>query len=126
MNMANPDQTASEEAVWSGSSLSALLTNIVGVRALKTKILFLRTEREEFKTSEHYHRPFWMQQSQGPVYHENIEDTQTTMEQVTAIQVTCILQNKHATYKIIFTSSINEQKASHFSACLEVLYVSVF
>ena len=32
----DPDQTASEEAVWSGSSLFAFLTSILWITALKT------------------------------------------------------------------------------------------
>ena len=38
MNSADPDQTASEEAFWSGSSLFAILTNILLIAALITNI----------------------------------------------------------------------------------------
>ena len=52
-NRADPDQTASEEeAVWSGSPLFAILTSILRIPALKTKILFENKKRKVFKTLE--------------------------------------------------------------------------
>ena len=39
-NQADPDQTASEEAVWSTSSLFTILTSNMWIPALKTNILF--------------------------------------------------------------------------------------
>ena len=36
-NSGDPNQTASEEAVWSGSSLIAILTSILWIPALKTQ-----------------------------------------------------------------------------------------
>ena len=43
---ADPDQTASEEAVWSGSSLFAILTSFLRIPALKTNILFENNRRK--------------------------------------------------------------------------------
>ena len=39
-NSTDPDQTASEEAVWSGSSLFAILTSILWIQIPITNILF--------------------------------------------------------------------------------------
>ena len=53
-NSADPDQTASEEAVWSGSSLFAILTPTLLIPALKTNILFENRKWKVFKTLEHF------------------------------------------------------------------------
>ena len=46
-NSVDPDQTASNEAVWSGASLFAILTSILWIPALTTNILFqIRTIEE--------------------------------------------------------------------------------
>ena len=47
-NSANPDQTASEEAHWSGSSLFAFLTNILWIPSLITNIRFENEKREKY------------------------------------------------------------------------------
>ena len=39
-NRADPDQTASEEAVWSGSSLFAILTSIFWIPVQVTHIVY--------------------------------------------------------------------------------------
>ena len=51
-NSADPDQTASEEADWSGSSLFAILTSILWIPAMKTYILFENRKRrvQKFRT----------------------------------------------------------------------------
>ena len=69
-NSADPDQTASEEAVWSGSSLFAFLTNILWIPALITHIFFekqkvksvqnLRTFTVSF-TCVQVMQPYWRQ-----------------------------------------------------------------
>ena len=51
--MVDPDQTASDEAVWSGSSMFAILTSILWVPSLKTNILFQNRKREVFEILEH-------------------------------------------------------------------------
>ena len=45
-DMADPDQTASEEAVWSGSSLFAILTSMLFIPALITNNLFENRKRK--------------------------------------------------------------------------------
>ena len=52
-NRADPDKTASDEAVWSGSSLLAILTSILQIPALKTNILFGNKKRKIFEVLEH-------------------------------------------------------------------------
>ena len=52
-NRADPDQTASEEAVWSGSSLFAILTSILWISALITNILFVKRKWKVFEILEH-------------------------------------------------------------------------
>ena len=52
-NIADPDQTASEEAVWSGSSLFAIQTSILWLPALETIILFENRKRKLFRILEH-------------------------------------------------------------------------
>ena len=57
-NSADQDQTASEEAVWSGSSLFAILTSILPNPALISNKLFLKRIRKVFKILEilpYYH-----------------------------------------------------------------------
>ena len=51
-NSADPNQTASEEAVWSGSSLFVFLTSILWIPALKFIDLFENRERKVFKILE--------------------------------------------------------------------------
>ena len=46
-NKEDPDQTASEETVWSGSSLFATLTSILWFLALITKILLENRKRSD-------------------------------------------------------------------------------
>ena len=41
-NSADPDKTASAEAIWSGSSLFAILTSILLIPALITKIYIVK------------------------------------------------------------------------------------
>ena len=64
-NSADPDQTASEEAVWSESSLFAILTSILWIPALKTNILFECGNRKVFKSLEHlpYEVKIWSLQT---------------------------------------------------------------
>ena len=102
------------------------MTNILWIPALITNISFENRKRKEFKILDYYHGPFWMQQSQGHIYHENIEDTQTTMEQVTAIQVTCILQKLTCYIHDYIYKFYKWTKASHFSACLEIFICFCF
>ena len=51
--MADLDQTASEEAVWSRSSLFAILASILLIHTLKTNILFENSNRKVFQILEH-------------------------------------------------------------------------
>ena len=53
-NSADPDQTASEEAVWSWSYLFAILTSILWISALKTNILFEKRKRKVFDIFGHF------------------------------------------------------------------------
>ena len=57
--MADPDQTASDEAVWSGSFLFAILTSILWILALKTYILFQNRKRKVFEVLEHLPYNVW-------------------------------------------------------------------
>ena len=52
-NNADPDQTASEEAVWSGYSLLAILTSIIVKHSHKNNILIENRTRKMFKFFEH-------------------------------------------------------------------------
>ena len=51
-NKADPDQTASEEAVWSGSSLFAILTSILWIPVQITNILFEKRKRKVLEILE--------------------------------------------------------------------------
>ena len=51
--MADPDQTASEEAVWSGSSMFAILTSILWIPAPITHIFFENRQWIVFEILEH-------------------------------------------------------------------------
>ena len=51
---ADPDQTASEEAVWSGSSLFAILISFLRITALISCISFENRQRKVFKILEHF------------------------------------------------------------------------
>ena len=61
-NRVIPDQTASEEAVWSGSSLLDILACIL-LFALITNILFKSRKRKVFKILEHL--PQFVQRDKG-------------------------------------------------------------
>ena len=52
-NIANPDQTASEEAVWSGFAMFAILTSILRIPAMNSNNLFETRNRKVFKILEH-------------------------------------------------------------------------
>ena len=52
-NSADADQTASEEAVWSGSSLFAILKSILWISALITNILLRKEDKNFFEILEH-------------------------------------------------------------------------
>ena len=52
-NNADSDQTASEEAVWSGSILFVILTGILWIPALKINILFEDRMSKVFEILEH-------------------------------------------------------------------------
>ena len=52
-NRADPDQTASEEAVWSRSALFAFLTILLWISSLITNIIFENRKRKVFKILEY-------------------------------------------------------------------------
>ena len=54
-NSADPEQTASEEEVWSGSSLFAILTSTLWILALITHTFFENRKWKMFEILEHYH-----------------------------------------------------------------------
>ena len=53
VNSAGPGHTASEEAVWSGPSLFAIMSSVLQIPALKTNILFENRRKKMFKIWEH-------------------------------------------------------------------------
>ena len=50
---ADPDQTASEEAVWSRYSLSPILTSVLWIPDLKTNLLLENRKRKVLEILEH-------------------------------------------------------------------------
>ena len=52
-NSTDPNQTASEETVWSGSSLFGIQTSLLWLPALETNILFKNKNRKVFEILEH-------------------------------------------------------------------------
>ena len=52
-NSADPDQTASSEAVWLGSVLLAIVAGIIWIPALITNILFKNRKGKVFKIFGH-------------------------------------------------------------------------
>ena len=52
-NRSNPDQTASEEAVWLVSSLFAILTSYLWIPAMINYVLFENRNKKVFESLEH-------------------------------------------------------------------------